>query len=87
MVRSSHGEEAANIMEEIIKTGSLTLSLLLHGFGCSVETEDRAKLYQAIQSYKKTFTSLLTDGYIKSVDGQKRDVDVKVGQVECHLEL
>ena len=44
-------------------------------------------MYQAINSYKKTFTGLLSDGYIKSVDGQKRDVDVKVGVGDCHFKL
>jgi len=77
LVRSSQGETAANILEEIIRTGSLSLSLLLHGFGCTVETEERTKLYQAIHSYKKSFNSLLSDGYIKSVDSQKSDIDVK----------
>ena len=79
-VRTSHGEAALSIMEEIIRTGSLTISLLLHGLGCSLQTEDRAKLHQTISSYKKTFLGLLSDGFIKPLDGEKHDVDVKVEQ-------
>ena len=78
-VRTSQGEAAASILEEIIKTGSLSLSLLLLGLGSSVQTEDRAQLYQTISNHKKTFLRLLADGFIKSVDGEKQDIDVKVG--------
>ena len=61
-----------------MRTGSLTLSILLHGLGCSLQTEDRAKLHQTISNYKKIFFSLLSDGFIKPFDGQKQDIDVKV---------
>ena len=77
-VRTSHGEAAVSILEEIIRTGSLTMSLFLHGLGCSLQTEDRAKLHQTISNYKKTFLGLLSDGFIKPQDGEKQDIDVKV---------
>ena len=76
-VRNSHGEEAVTILEEIIRRGSLSLSLLLHGLGCSLQTEDRAKLHQTISNYKAGFLRLLNDGYIKTLSGQKQDIEVK----------
>ena len=80
-VRSSHGEAAVSLLEEIIRTGSLSLSLLLHGLGCSLQTEDRAKLHQTISNYKKTFLRLLSDGFIKTLEGQNQDIDVKVDPI------
>ena len=78
LVRLSHGEAAVTMLEEMIKTGSLSLSHLLHGLGSSLQIEDRVKLYQSLFDYKKSFLRLLGDGYIQSVDGQKQEVDIKV---------
>ena len=78
LVRLSHGEAAVTMLEEMIKTGSLSLSHLLHGLGSSLQIEDRVKLYQSLFDYKKGFLRLLGDGYILSVDGQRQEVDIKV---------
>ena len=78
LVRLSHGEAAVTMLEEMIKTGSLSLSHLLHGLGSSLQIEDRVKLYQSLFDYKKSFLRLLGDGYILSVDGQRQEVDIKV---------